>query len=132
MACSGVMASCRTPPSPRPQCATASAVRARCIDGATKLGARPGTTLIVIGNFDGVHRGHQAVLASSVAEAERLGLQPAVLTFDPHPSEVVGGTPAAVLTTLERKLELICRFDPRITVVVERFTKELSQKTPDE
>ena len=97
-------------------------MRARCIHGATELGARPGTTLIVIGNFDGVHRGHQAVLASSVAEAERLGVEPVVLTFDPHPSEVVGGSPAAVLTTLGRKVELICRFDERITVVVEPFT----------
>ncbi|HVJ19689.1 MAG TPA: bifunctional riboflavin kinase/FAD synthetase [Polyangiaceae bacterium] len=107
-------------------------MRARCVDGAKELGARPGTTLVVIGNFDGAHRGHQTVLASSVAEAERLGLAPTVLTFDPHPSEVVGATPAAVLTTLERKVELICRADPRLTVVVEPFTRELSQKTPDE
>jgi riboflavin kinase / FMN adenylyltransferase len=107
-------------------------VRASFIAGAHQLGAPPSTTLTVIGNFDGFHRGHQAVLASSVVEAERRGLRPVVLTFDPHPTEVLGGAPAPVLTTLERKVELINRFDRRIAVVVQPFTLELSQKTADE
>ena len=40
-----------------------------------------------IGNFDGVHRGHQKVVAAAVAAARRDGLLPSVITFDPHPRE---------------------------------------------
>ncbi|MEO8508556.1 MAG: bifunctional riboflavin kinase/FAD synthetase, partial [Betaproteobacteria bacterium] len=42
---------------------------------------------LTIGNFDGVHRGHQAMLSRLVEAAEDLRLPPAVLTFDPHPRE---------------------------------------------
>jgi riboflavin kinase/FMN adenylyltransferase len=91
-----------------------------------KLGAPPRSTLVVIGNFDGVHRGHQAVLGSCVGEAAALGVTPVALTFDPHPSEVLGRGKLAVLTRLERKLELMGRACPGLTVVVEPFTRELS------
>ncbi len=107
-------------------------MRARRIDGANRLGARPGTTLAVIGNFDGVHLGHRAVLGSSVKEAERLGLSPLALTFHPHPSQVLGRGTLPELTTLERKVELIARVDPSITVVVEPFTGELSLWSPQD
>jgi riboflavin kinase/FMN adenylyltransferase len=63
--------------------------------------------VLVVGNFDGVHRGHQAVLVEAVQVAESRGLMPAVLTFDPHPAAIVGvGAPPA-LTTLERRAELM-------------------------
>ncbi|HEU4853142.1 MAG TPA: adenylyltransferase/cytidyltransferase family protein, partial [Telluria sp.] len=42
---------------------------------------------LTIGNFDGVHRGHQALLARVRAAAGRLGLEAAVMTFEPHPRE---------------------------------------------
>jgi riboflavin kinase / FMN adenylyltransferase len=90
------------------------------------LGAPPRSTLVVIGNFDGVHRGHQAVLGSCVEEAAALGVTPVALTFDPHPSEVLGRGRLAVLTRLTRKLELMGRACPGLTVVVEPFTRELS------
>ncbi len=87
---------------------------------------------MVIGNFDGVHRGHQAVIASAVDEARSLGLAPVVLTFDPHPSVVLGkGTPS-VLTTMARRVELMERVSPTLTVVVEPFTLELSELEPRE
>jgi len=44
-------------------------------------------SILSIGNFDGVHRGHQAILSSLVAKAKRLGLQSQVLIFEPHPKE---------------------------------------------
>ncbi len=44
--------------------------------------------VVAVGNFDGVHRGHQAVIAAAAAEARRLGAPLAVLTFEPHPREV--------------------------------------------
>lgn len=87
-------------------------------------------TLVAIGNFDGVHRGHQEVLRAAVQEAAEHGLPALVLTFDPHPAEVLGKARPARLTTVARKRELIAQLDPRIEVVVEPFTLELAQQSP--
>lgn len=86
----------------------------------------------MIGNFDGVHLGHRAVLETSLDEARALGLRPLALTFDPHPSRVLGRGELPVLTTLARKVELLGRYCPELTVVVEPFTRELSQLAPEE
>lgn len=104
----------------------------RRVDGASRLGAPPRSTLVAIGNFDGVHLGHRAVLSRSTAEAAELGLTPVLLTFDPHPSRVLGRGALPVLTTLERKIELLERYHPDLTVVVEPFTRELAQLEPRE
>jgi riboflavin kinase / FMN adenylyltransferase len=102
------------------------------VPGAEKLGAPPHSTLVVIGNFDGVHLGHRAVLDASLAEAAALGLRPVALTFDPHPSKVLGRGELPVLTTLPRKLELLARHHPPLTVVIEPFTQELARLSPEE
>jgi len=81
----------------------------------------------VVGNFDGVHRGHRIVLASAVEQARERGVRPLVLTFDPHPAVVLRGVKSAVLTTMDRRIELIARIDPALGVVVEPFTLELSR-----
>jgi riboflavin kinase/FMN adenylyltransferase len=62
---------------------------------------------LVIGNFDGVHLGHQSVLREAVGEARARGLSACVLTFDPHPAAVVGAGAPPMLTTLERRAELM-------------------------
>jgi riboflavin kinase/FMN adenylyltransferase len=83
---------------------------------------------LTIGNFDGVHRGHQAMLNRLVEAAEDLGLPPAVLTFDPHPREFFAREAAPPrLSTLRSKLELfaklgvarvyIARFDARLATL---------------
>lgn len=89
-------------------------------------------TLCAIGNFDGVHRGHRAVLARAAADARDAGLEPVLLTFDPHPAVVLGRQPPAVLTPLSRKIELVRRVDPSLRVVVRRFDKAFSQLEPEE
>lgn len=62
-----------------------------------------------IGNFDGVHRGHREVVQTAAAEARRTGSRLAVITFEPHPREVVSpGEHVARLTLFARKAEL-CR-----------------------
>jgi riboflavin kinase/FMN adenylyltransferase len=104
--------------------------QSRRIDGASQLDALPGGSLVAIGNFDGVHRGHQAVLKSAFGEGRRRGLAPLVLTFDPHPSEVLGRGALPLLTTLERKVELITRLDETVRVVVEPFTHALAAQSP--
>jgi riboflavin kinase/FMN adenylyltransferase len=84
----------------------------------------------MVGNFDGVHRGHQWVLGRGLELAEQRGLQPVVLTFHPHPSVVLGRGQRPVLTPLERKVELLQRLSPRLRVVVEPFTRELAGVSP--
>lgn len=96
----------------------------------------PRPAAIALGNFDGVHLGHRAILAQTVEVARRLGVAPVVLSFDPHPAEVVGRGRPPVLTTIERRAELalaegvdafdLCTFDAELASwSPERFAEEL-------
>lgn len=68
----------------------------------------PSATVLTIGNFDGVHRGHRALLARLCAVADQAGLPPSVLTFEPHPREFFTPETAPTrLSTLREKLELL-------------------------
>ncbi len=87
-------------------------------------------SLVVVGNFDGVHRGHRAVIEAALSEARAGGLLPLVLTFDPHPAVVLGRSVRPPLTVLERKIDLIERIGADLRVVVEPFTLELSRLDP--
>jgi riboflavin kinase/FMN adenylyltransferase len=94
-------------------------------DDSTTLEGVP-ECVLVVGNFDGVHRGHRAVLDAAIAEARALGVVPAVLTFDPHPNAVVGAAAPPALTTIERRAELL--FELGIErVYVRHFDAELAQ-----
>jgi len=86
----------------------------------------PNPRAVAIGSFDGVHRGHQAVLAA----VRETGLAPTVVTFDPHP-RIALGNKVDLLTTLERRLELIGEAGIE-TVLVAAFTPELQLLTPEE
>jgi riboflavin kinase / FMN adenylyltransferase len=67
-----------------------------------------GRTVVTIGMYDGVHRGHQKLIGSAVERARALGRPCLLLTFDPHPAEVVRpGSHPAILTALDRKAELV-------------------------
>lgn len=88
--------------------------------------------LIAIGNFDGVHRGHQHLLSAVVEQARALGLVPTVLTFDPHPSVVLGRSELPLLTRVETKVTLIEQVSPSLEVVVHPFTQELAALSPDD
>lgn len=87
-------------------------------------------SVVVIGNFDGVHLGHQAVLRQARAIADARGLRCVVLTFDPHPSEVLGRGAPPRLTTLARRIELL-RAHGADDVAVEPFTTELASWSPE-
>jgi riboflavin kinase/FMN adenylyltransferase len=75
---------------------------------------------VALGTFDGIHVGHQRVLRAAVDA----GGTPTVVTFDPHPRIVLGNR-VQLLTTLERRLELIAAAGIEETLVVE-FTAELA------
>jgi riboflavin kinase/FMN adenylyltransferase len=82
---------------------------------------------IAIGTFDGVHRGHQAVVGAAAAAS---GLVPTALTFDPHPRVVLGNR-VELVTALERRLELLTEAGAEDVLVVE-FTPELMRLEPEE
>ena len=85
---------------------------------------------LAIGNFDGVHIGHQAILARVRAEAARRGLAAALLTFEPHPREVFEpGTAPTRLTSLREKLEMLSAFGMD-RVHVQRFSPEFAALAP--
>jgi riboflavin kinase/FMN adenylyltransferase len=86
--------------------------------------------VVAIGNFDGVHRGHQAILADARGQARALGLSVCALTFDPHPADVLGRGAPPKLTTLERRIELLARAGAD-RVVVRRFDLELAAWSPE-
>lgn len=80
---------------------------------------------VAIGTYDGVHRGHRAVLRATVES----GLTPTLVTFDPHPRTVLGNR-VELLTTLARRLELIAECGIEDVLVVE-FTPELAGLAPE-
>jgi riboflavin kinase/FMN adenylyltransferase len=88
--------------------------------------------VVTIGVFDGVHRGHQALISRTVRAAAERGLPSVLLTFDPHPSEVLRpGSHPAQLTTLRRKAELVESLGIDAFAVLP-FTLDLSRLSPDE
>jgi riboflavin kinase / FMN adenylyltransferase len=87
---------------------------------------------VTIGVFDGVHKGHQALIRRAVELAHERGVPSVLMTFDPHPSEVVRpGSHPAQLTTLRRRAELVERLGVD-TFCVLPFTLELSRVPADE
>ena len=89
-----------------------------------------GPVALTIGNFDGVHRGHQAMLSRLLEAAEDLRLPPAVLTFDPHPREFFMREAAPPrLMRLRQKLEIFRAFGIAHTFVA-RFDARLAALTP--
>ena len=93
--------------------------------------AAPSSTVLTIGNFDGVHCGHRALLDQLVARAREHGLPPAVLTFEPHPREFFDpGNAPTRLATLREKLELLADCGIEIAMVA-RFNKAFASLSAD-
>ena len=91
-----------------------------------------GRCVVTIGVFDGVHRGHQALIGRALARAREVGLPLVVVTFDPHPSEVVRpGSHPPVLTPVWRKAELVEELGVDAFCVLP-FTTEFSRLAADE
>ncbi len=94
------------------------------------LPAASGPLALTIGNFDGVHRGHQVMLARLSAKARALGLRMGVLTFEPHPREVFTPQSAPTrLTSLREKFELLAAHGVE-QVHVARFTTAFAALSP--
>ena len=88
--------------------------------------------VVALGNFDGVHLGHQAVLRRAVEVAKERGSWVVAATFDPHPQAVLRpGSEPPLLTTLGLRREALLRNGADEMRVI-RFDKELSRKSPEE
>ncbi len=98
--------------------------------------AAPGGCALTIGNFDGVHRGHQAMLALLINEARHRGVPSVVLTFEPHPRDFFAarsGHPESApprIATLRDKLAELRRCGIDQTVIL-RFDAQLAALGPD-
>jgi riboflavin kinase/FMN adenylyltransferase len=96
-------------------------------DGVEAVPDGLGPTVVTVGMFDGVHRGHRALLDRVAAEAAAREVPAAAVTFDRHPLAVLRpGSEPPLLTTLDRKVELLGQAGMAVVLVLE-FTRELSQ-----
>ena len=93
-------------------------------------GALEGAVL-ALGNFDGVHRGHQALLAVAKQEAARLNVPSGAMIFEPHPRQFfVPDQPIFRLTTLEQKLHLLDLFELDVAIV-QKFDSALAETSAE-
>ncbi|MEU1805350.1 bifunctional riboflavin kinase/FAD synthetase [Streptomyces sp. NPDC019937] len=89
-----------------------------------------GRSVVTIGSYDGVHRGHQLIIGRAVARARELGVPAVVVTFDPHPSEVVRpGSHPPLLAPHQRRAELMAELGVDAVLILP-FTQEFSRLTP--
>jgi riboflavin kinase / FMN adenylyltransferase len=96
-------------------------------DGVEAVPDGLGPTVVTVGMFDGVHRGHRALLDRVAAEAAGRSLPAAAVTFDRHPLSVLRpGSEPPLLTTLDGKVELLGRAGMDVVLVL-AFTRELSE-----
>jgi riboflavin kinase/FMN adenylyltransferase len=101
------------------------------IKGLKNLSPAAGNSAVAIGNFDGVHLGHQRILASLVHEANKDALLPTVLTFSPHPEKAFGKSEIKMIQTLEQRLADIEKFNIQTTIVI-GFDKKFSNLSSQE
>ena len=91
-----------------------------------------GPSVVTIGVFDGVHLGHQRIVGRAAEIAAGLGLPVVVVTFDPHPDEVVRpGSHPPFLCSARRRAELLAGLGVGAVCVLP-FTREFSELGPDE
>jgi riboflavin kinase / FMN adenylyltransferase len=91
-----------------------------------------GRSVVTIGVFDGIHRGHAGIIGHTVELARRRGVPSVLMTFVPHPSEVVRpGSHPPVLTTIVRRAELVEQLGVDVFCALP-FTVEFSQLHADE
>lgn len=86
---------------------------------------------VTVGNFDGVHLGHRAIIGKVIEQAKRLELPSVVITFDPHPREVIfSGRSAPAITTFAERARLIAEMGVDFLVRI-NFTPDFAGKSAD-
>ena len=111
---------------------TTSPGPARIWRGISAVPVDLGPSVVTVGVFDGVHRGHQVIVAEVVRRARALGAQAIAVTFEPHPLEVLRpGSHPALLTTAERRAELLTELGIDGVLVI-AFDAAVSHQTPED
>ncbi len=87
------------------------------VSGIDRLGPSDGRLFVVVGVFDGLHRGHRYLLTRLGRSAARQAARPAVITFDAHPDEIVVGAAPALLCDPDERLARLAEADVALTVV---------------
>jgi riboflavin kinase / FMN adenylyltransferase len=95
--------------------------------------SREKNSVVTVGTFDGVHKAHQEIVREVVHRAKRIGGRSVVITFDPHPKEIVGkfAEPIHLLTTIEERIALLEGLNVDVLLVL-KFTLEFSRQSSHE
>jgi riboflavin kinase / FMN adenylyltransferase len=101
----------------------------RSVEAMTRV---PGS-VITVGTFDGVHRGHQDIIRTAVQHARTRGSRVVLVTFDPHPKEVVASHygPVALLSTLDERIPVFANLGVDVVLVIQ-FTFAFSRQSAAE
>ncbi|MFC1557240.1 bifunctional riboflavin kinase/FAD synthetase [candidate division KSB1 bacterium] len=89
--------------------------------------------VITVGTFDGIHSAHLAIIQRVIDYAKKHGLKSSVITFNPHPRQVIvkeNGKPLELLTTIDEKITLLKSFSIDRLIVIP-FTREFSRTPPE-
>ncbi len=93
--------------------------------------ARDESSVVTVGVFDGVHEGHRSILDHLLKRSAIRGGSSTVVTFDPHPREIVGPSPVSLLTTIKERADILGKMGIQRIVVIP-FTKEFSQTSAEQ
>src|SRR6266446_9869885 len=103
----------------------------RILRSITELAEVPGPVFLAIGVFDGVHRGHQAVISTAARHAADAGGTAVVVTFDPHPAKILRPNESPrLLTATQHKIALIRKLGVGHLLVI-TFDREFAAKSPE-
>ena len=100
-------------------------------DGLESIPSEWKRSVVAVGVFDGVHRGHRAIVGAAAEFGRESGVPVVAVTFEPHPRAVLRGTGPAVLTPVDRRVELLGRSGADAVVVLP-FTEQLSALSPED
>jgi len=104
----------------------------RTLRSISELAEIPGPVFLAIGVFDGVHRGHQAVIGSATQHAAEAGGTAVVVTFDPHPAKILRPNESPrLLTATQHKIALLRKLGVSHLLVL-RFDREFASTPPAE
>ncbi|QGY40482.1 bifunctional riboflavin kinase/FAD synthetase [Pseudodesulfovibrio cashew] len=90
-----------------------------------------GDSCVTIGNFDGVHKGHQRLIDLTCSRARATDRTSVVVTFDPHPLRVLRNDAPPFITLTEQKLELLSQYGPQVCLLL-NFTMAMAKLSPED
>lgn len=88
-------------------------------------------TAIALGNFDGLHMGHQSLILGMILESKELGIKPSVLLFENHTKTTLEGKGPKLLTSLDQKYSILEKIGVEIIYTME-FNEQIMKLTPEE